>query len=505
MANKQDKKSFLEGLLSQSASAGAGGIDELLFGVPSTYVAPETFKSLEKENPASYMAGRVGSYFVPGMGELSALKAGVRGLSKANSIKTLLKLAASPQAAVNVFGAKGGKVASNAVAGVAEKLLGKEAAQGIVPRILQRVAGEGVSGSLQAGVNTAARQGLGTSQYGDGGILENMESGGTLGASLGAVSPAVKALSRATYGAKRIINPKASRDVQRGVLERLINEGHIGGVKTFENVADKAQGNYNSLLEGGFQPIYAKNKGVNAADVIEGIDNAIAEKKKFNLGTDIRELQNRRSGILNELGPQPSAREVNDLLSSTNKEMSKLSEAQRLRAYGAPGAGDATSELQSMGAAKQSLKDWQKKALIAEHGQKGADLYEQAMKDYGFGAELNKALGRPESLSETLGGLGLPIASGAGVGYGLTQAAQGNLAPLAASVAGSAGIVGAKTLPARTMFGVALDRASREGGPGFIAGKITERKSRLPVEDQENPYMKLTTEEQDNPYMRYVK
>lgn len=504
MASNAQKKSFLEDLLSKSASFGAGGVDELLFGLPSTYVAPETFKGLEKENPASYMSGRVGSYFVPGLGGVGAAKTALRGITKANSIKTLLKLAASPQGAINIIGAKGGKIGSNAIAGTAEKLLGKEAAQGIIPRILQRATGEGISGGIQAGANTAIRKGFGTSQYGDGGVLENIESGGTLGASLGAISPAAGAAARSIYGAKRIINPKAPREVQEKVLDRLMSEGHFGGRKTFENVADKAQENYSSLLEGGFQPIYAKNKGVNAADVIEGIDNAIAEKKKFNLGTDIRELQNRRSGILSQLGPQPSAKEVNDLLSSTNKEMSKLSEAQRLRAYGAPGAGDATSELQSMGAAKQSLKDWQRKALIAEHGDKGAELYDKAMKDYGFGAELNKALDRPESLSETIGGLGLPLASGAGVGYGLTQATQGNLAPLAASVAGSAGIIGSKTLPARTSLGILLDRASSEGGPGFISGKVTERRSRLPVEE-ENPYSKFTTVDESNPYMRYNK
>jgi len=56
----------------KAKAVGAGAADEMLFGVPSTYVAPETFKGIEEKNPAMYTAGRVGSYFIPGLGELKS-------------------------------------------------------------------------------------------------------------------------------------------------------------------------------------------------------------------------------------------------------------------------------------------------------------------------------------------------------------------------------------------------------------------------------------------------
>jgi len=274
------------------------------------------------------------------------------------------------------------------------------------------------------------------------------------GAILGAASPMLGKAARSIYGSKRIINPKAEPMVQEQVLERLINEGHIGGEPTFRDVAEKAKGSYGSILEGGFQPIYKKGQNYDFEDVMSGLNDRIKGKKDFALMNDMNELENRKWAALFKLGRLPKAQDINNYLSQTNTEMAPLSDRQRLYVLRYAGSRSPPAELESMGARKNSLKDWQRRALEQEHGQAGAELYDKANKEYAFGKELEKALKRPPSLQETVDGLGLPLASGASTAYGVSQAAQGKPGALAAAALGTAGIVGSKSLPVRTAVGV---------------------------------------------------
>lgn len=417
-----DQSGFDEAM--QMALAGlAGAADETSFGLLEKYVP--AVQRLHKENPGSFATGQVGSYFIPGTGIIGGAKA----------IRNVFRLG------------KGAKLASGP-------------GLSLLRRIIQGTIKGAAAGGIEAGGQVAVRKALGTSDNSD--VAGAAKSGAAWGAGLGAVSPVLGSIARRVYSHPTIFNPKSPKSPE--LMQKLMNEGVWGSENTFRKKAASAKGKYNEILDP-----YRKEIANKRTDINDLFESGYADREfdKSRLGLSAApQFEKTRLGTKERLGTRPKMGEIDELLSTVNKELSSLQPQKRMQAITGMG-GSASNEDQALGALKSSIEELQKKAIVKGAGEKGAADIARAKESYGTGRELERALDRPESLTQAFKSA-LPVPAAAGALGGLVGGTVG-VPAIATGLAVGGATAAARSLPGRTGMGVALNKIGQS--PVGLAAK----------------------------------
>lgn len=335
-------------------AAGAGGVDETLFGLPQKY--SESVRKLKEDSPTAFGAGQVGSYFVPGTGIVGGARLGAKG------IRALLG-------------------ASKAVKG------GKEA--GLLAKILSSGAKAGTEGAVEGGGQVLTRRALGT---GEGNAEEEAISGGLMGAGLGAASPALGKFAKNVYSHSAIKDRKSPKS--RELIDTLMERGVWGGEDKFRDEAKKSMGKYEEILSS-YREKLADHK-VTFDDIVgAGEDSGSFAKregqaKEFGRKGLAKQFEETRGAAKNTLGSDPEWRDVLEYLKGANSQLADLSSQKRAKAI----SGRGQREDAAIGSMKGSIDRLEKQLMGAEFGDEGSDAIDRARKEWGTGRELERSLDR---------------------------------------------------------------------------------------------------------------
>lgn len=429
----------LEELAMMALAAGSGAADSTTFGL-STKIAPEFQRRLKEENPISYGVGEVGSMFIPGTGVVGM---GSKLYKAARGGKTVVRAAKAAQGPIGRIMAK----------------IGEKALKG------------GAAGAIEAGGQTAIRNMLGT---GDGDVLENAKTGGAIGFGLGAAAPVIGSVAKRLYAHPKIFDPKNPKSPE--LMEKLMNEGVWGGEGTFRREAQGAKDNYNKLLAPMRKKIANEETsmfdvaGLNAAD--DSFSKRWADKEATGMDSAAKQFEKTFEGTRERLSDKPKMSQLVDHLSVLNKELAGLKPQKRAEAITGVG-GTASNADEALGAMKSSIERVERNKIKEKFGKRGEAKVKQAKESYGRGRNLERALDRPESLSQLLKNI-LPGPAVAGTVGGLTAGTVGLPAVLTGAAVG-AGTAAAKSLPGRTGGGVLLNKISKNPvGAAAKSGRATE-------------------------------
>lgn len=428
MSNQE--RGDLESLMRMALAAGSGLVDETAYGLLEKN--SDFVKELRKENPASFTAGQVGSYFVPGTGILGNARLIGKGLG---------------------LGGRAAKAASSP-AGVS-----------MLKKLLLSIGKGAATGAIEGGGQTAVRGALGTSKDS---VADSAKSGGTGGAILGMLSPVAGKAASKIYSHPSIFNPKSPKSPE--LMEKLMNEGVWGGEGTFRKYSRDAKKKYNTLMD----PMRKKIEKMRAtADDIVGVDpktgkgreNSFAEREwnKKTVGSNaVGQFDKTRQGMKDRLGNNPSMKKVQEYQKVLNEELATLAPQKRAEAISGVG-GNANNEDQALGAMKASIEALEKRMIAKKFGQAGLDKVKAAKDSYGTSRELERALNRPESLTQAVRNVTpIPAAAGGLTALGSLVAGATNPAILALSGMATAATAAGRSLPGRTGLGVMANKFGRD-------------------------------------------
>lgn len=464
------ERGSLEELARMALAAGSGLADEATFGA-SEMIFPEFIKQNRKEYPDSSTVGQVGSYFIPGMG--------VVGLGR-KALGTLLKKAATSPASASML-----------------------------KKVLTAAAKGGAEGAVEAGGQTQLRRLTGTSEdnVGDSAI-----TGGGLGAILGAVSPVAGKYARAVYSHPSIFNSKSGEKGEK-LMDKLMNEGVVGGQGAFRKYSRDAKEKYNTIMD----PMREKiaNRRVSFDDVVGGPEggaskrNSFAERewnKKTTGSSAVPQFKKTREGAQARLGDRTSMKKVQEYQKVLNEELSALAPQKRAEAISGVG-GNASNEDQALGAMKASIQDLEERLLrdSKKFGKEGAATnlkkIKEAQASYGDGRELERALNRPESLSQVVrNATPIPAAAGGLGALGSLLAGASNPAILLSTLAAGGLTAAGRSLPGRTATGVALNKFGKD--PSKVISGATRATESLGRSGPEE--LKAEPAQEEDPFSQFV-
>lgn len=458
--SKKEERGDLESLMRIALAAGSGLADEASFGLLEKN--SDFVKGLREDNPGSFTAGQLGSYLVPGTGILGALRLGGKALR---------------------LGGKAAKKAAPAGTSMLKKLL-LSAGKG------------GAEGAAEAGGQTAVRNLVGTSKDD---AVDSAKAGGGVGTALGLLSPvAGKAASR-IYSHPSIFNPKSPKSPE--LMEKLMNDGVWGGGSTFRKYSRDAKNKYNEIMDP-MRKQLSKKKAAFDDVVGVGEKDGFAEREwnKKTVGSNaVGQFQKTREGARARLGDTPSMKKVQEYQKVLNEELATLAPQKRAEAISGVG-GNASNEDQALGAMKASIEALEKKMIGKQFGQEGLEKVKKAKDSYSAGRELERALNRPESLTQAIrNATPVPAAAGGLTALASLVAGATNPAILAAGVLGTAATGAGRSLPGRTGMGVLANKFGRDPSkPISAASRATEMLNRNGEEEG------AATEEGDDPFQQYV-
>lgn len=506
-----------------AALAGAG--DEMSFGLEGKYLP--TLKKLMEENPKSATAGRVGSYFVPVMGELEALRGAARAGEGLNVLKSAGKLLPRAQ-----------NVLQHGAASLAERLpfLASREGEGALAGIL-RGAGRGAASGVAASEGNKKIRGLvGTDEAGaDAPGIEGEALAGGLG---GAGGHFLGNVAQNIYSHPALVNNQAvseSKKLVRGLMDRGVH----GGFDTFEGEANRLKRPFQDLMEK-IRPKVQGRENQDLAKVrsllselgtpesglpqkglvnIDNLKNAMEDARKVRLKTapqpeELDSLENAfnngREGLQAE-GPWNTTNlgAVEDSLHATNTDLSKLRKNPRA-AYGSsdPGTGAVANPIENKLDWKRALEDIEERGVQRYGDQGDLSSLKSTRPSYGEGRDLTRNLLDFERMH---------MSNSPHLSHGWTDKA------LNATI---------KSLPVRTGAGILADKAGK-GALGALSGELSglqQRQKNSPTEggqsfeqylkgyetkvdgspaDQGNPYLKTLEgneqgQETGNPYLKYL-
>lgn len=473
----EKERGDIEELLRMALSAGSGLADEATFGASEKY-SPEFVKQNRKEYPGSSTVGQVGSYFIPGLGVIGYGKAGLKALG---------------------LGAK-----------AAQKIASSPAGASMLKKLLTSVAKGGVEGGVEAGGQTQLRRLTGTSKDDVG---DSTKTGAGLGALLRGISPVAGAAASKVYSHPAIFNPKSGEKGQK-LMEKLMNEGVWGGEGTFRKYSRDAKQKYNTIMD----PMREKiaNRRVSFDDVVGGPEgggskrNSFAERewnKKTTGSSAVPQFKKTREGAQARLGDRTSMKKVQEYQKVLNEELSALAPQKRAEAISGVG-GNASNEDQALGAMKASIQDLEERLLSdsKKFGKEGAATnlkkMAEAQTSYGEGRELERALNRPESLSQVVrNATPIPAAAGGLGALGSLLAGVSNPAILLSGLAAGGLTAAGRSLPGRTATGVALNKFGKDPSKAISgATRATESMGR----SEPGTSMAEEPAQEEDPFSQFV-
>lgn len=485
--DEQEKRGFEQFLLrlasEQGLAVAGGAADEALFGLPSKYI-PGYQEKLES-NPKSATLGRVGSYFIPlpTPNKLRLITKGPTALKKfINFINGVGHVGLSGQA---VIGRGAEKLAE-----IATKKMGK----GIVPNAARGA----ISGSTAAVGNKAVRDLLGTGD--DQTYTQAATGGAAFGAGAGAIGGLLQKLAPAMYQHPALINRNKLKE-SRAQAEELMNEGTWGTLGgRFAERADELQGTLRNMREILVPRMADKEYNTMAAatQLVESLPGArmklqqpkgITEVKNLNKNLGAKQRYHMQTGSSRaEQGAledafqdaQKSLRpdkygttdvlELEDASKAVNTKIKKLSDKEKAKAFGDPGQGDVSQELDRALALREAYNDLFGDALKALGSKRDTQWWNNAKKIYRRGADLEANMRS----------------------FDRSQQGQNRFGPdILTGIVKAAGNATVNSPIFRTGSGVAMSKAS-PASLGAKAGRLKELRGRQIIEMPElevNPYM----------------
>lgn len=451
----------------------AGAADELSFGLIRKLLGEKGIESLKKDNPAAFNSGRIASLFTPGLLEVKAGRVGLKALKEAGPITKALKALATPQQAVTIGSEAVGRGASNLGKKAISSLVGKDAAESLISKMLQSSVQHGTTAGTQAAAQGGIRKSIGTNDDED--LPETIKSAIKTGGALGSLSAPLGSMAKSIYGSKRIVDPRAKQETKDFVVNELMDRGIIGGEGTFSDFARKSKDSYESILAPYMAQI--KNRKNALPEVVEDFGKRAMNEVGY--GTEAADKFTKTlAKTEDKLGPRPSTGAVMDYEKFLNEKL----QAQRARGFGSPQPIQESIENQAMGSMRGSIDKFKERAIkdLTNEGKTGQEAIDEARKNFSLGRNVERALDKPANWP------GVSILRMPGISH-LEDAAT--------------------SLPVRTATGVGLDRAAK--GTGYLTGRLKELGNRNNKSDnngERNPYLDSTdSTDESNPYMKFAK
>lgn len=456
---------------------GAGGLDELTFGLSDKYIPGA--RQLGKENPWASGAGRVGSYAIP-----LPLPSKLKALAKAPKALERLLGAISKTRGVKGLAAKGTAGAiKGAGRGVAEgeaqhftrKALGTEDPDASPSSTKDRLVLESVFGAGGRAIGSGLKSGA-PAVYNHPALInrfklreskkqaERLMKGGTFGSLDGAFTEKSERLKSGLTNLSKKLDPKISaRDKQEAAIMGDFLRKY--GDETSKNPPGSI--NINSLMR----------------------DKSALTGRRGKYNQQMRpesELKNTNSAynrLFESLGPSKkdglsSFDSIAGARKNMNERVSKLKSDMRAKVYGDPGQGDVSQNIDAALQGRSSLNDLYEKAVLQLGDPGDLNKFKGRVKQYRRGADLEENMLNYEraNIGGSVGG----------------WSPRAMLTDLSRSTVTSA--------PIRTATGVAMDRiapkVSRIGGRGaeLKSRNNAEKPETMPLGDdsdviQENEFL----------------